>query len=232
MNPALLLFDIDGTLLHTGGAGGKAMRLAAARLFGEQFSFDGINFNGMLDPDIFAQAAQQSGLNNHHQHHEAFRRVYFDQLKTMLERDAAQVRAMPGIPPLLQTLRQRAHEAGDLVLGLLTGNYAHTAPLKLEAARIDPAWFSVTAFGDEGSTRADLVALAMRKYEARVGRSPDPSRVIVIGDTPRDVACAKAHQCVAFAVATGSYSVAELTAAGADVSVPSLADPQPLVRLL
>lgn len=232
MKPTLLLFDIDGTLLTTEGAGRGAMQTAATHLFGEQFTFEGIHFSGRLDPAIFADAALRNKLDDHHLHHERFRDAYLAELERALARDAARVRSAPGIAQLLAMLRRRNGEQGDVVLGLLTGNYTLAAPIKLAAVGIDPAWFTLNAFGDEGKTRPDLVALALRKYEAQTGEPADPRRVIVIGDTPRDVECARAHHCVAFAVATGKYSVAELTDAGADVAVPDLADPTALLALI
>lgn len=232
MPPTLLLFDIDGTLLLTGGAGGRAMRAAADKLFGQTFTFEGIIFSGNLDPVIFAEAATNSSLEDHHEHHDLFRDTYLAELETALRREAATVESMPGIHDLLQQLHTRATTQQDIVLGLLTGNYRQAAPIKLAAVHIDPTWFTLTAFGDEGSTRPDLVALAMQKYHRKFGEAIAPQRVIVIGDTPRDIHCAKAHQCIAFAVATGKYTVEQLAEAGADIVVPNLADPAPLLDLL
>jgi phosphoglycolate phosphatase-like HAD superfamily hydrolase len=134
---------------------------------------------------------------------------------------------MPGVADTLAILRSRP----DLTLGLLTGNYTRAIPIKLGAIGVNPAWFEITAFGDEGESRAALVAVAIGKYAARSGAPVDPRRVIVIGDTPRDVDCARANGCISFAVATGKFDVEALRAAGADVVVPDLSDPEPLLRL-
>jgi phosphoglycolate phosphatase-like HAD superfamily hydrolase len=90
----------------------------------------------------------------------------------------------------------------------------------------------VNAFGDEGKTRPDLVALALRRCAETAGFTPDSRSVIVIGDTPFDVECAHAHGCVAFAVATGLHRADELRKTGADVVVDDLSDPAPLFDLL
>ncbi|MCC7205298.1 MAG: HAD hydrolase-like protein, partial [Phycisphaeraceae bacterium] len=105
-------------------------------------------------------------------------------------------------------------------------------PIKLTAVGLDPAMFHINALGDEADSRPALVPVAMRKFRDRFAADVDPRRVIVIGDTPRDVHCAKANGCLALAVATGSHSEQDLRHAGADVTVPDLADPQPLLDLL
>ncbi len=231
-NETLLLFDIDGTLLRTNGAGRQAMCNAAAQLFGEAFTFDGISFGGRLDPAIFAEAAQRNALNDHETHHHQFRDLYLNELACALGNSETGRLALPGVLDLLDTLRRRIDAGERLAIGLLSGNYQQAAPLKLAAAGIDIDWFTITAFGDEAHSRPDLVALAMQRYAATTGAPPDPKRVIVIGDTPHDIDCAAAHGCVAFAVATGPFKADELEAAGADIVVQDLADPTALLTLL
>lgn len=230
MTKTLLLFDVDGTLLKTGGAGMRAMRVVAQRLFGEGFRWEGIEVSGHLDPLIFAELAVINGLDDDPTHHQQFRDHYLEQLAFELATDGADVRALGGVHDTLAVLRERADREGDVALGLLTGNYTRAVPIKLGAVGIDPAWFEVTAFGDEANNRAGLVELAMAKHASVTGRDTNPDRVIVIGDTPRDVTCAHTHGCVAFAVATGPYSVDQLRQAGADVVVADLTDPTPLTE--
>lgn len=235
MNHTLLLFDVDGTLITTSGAGVRAMKTVGARLFGSTFSFDQVTFGGGLDPALFAEAARLSGHDAAEQDHVNFRDAYLLELEAELARTGAGVAAMPGILALLERLRThhaQANGSPSVMLGLLTGNYSLAAPIKLRAASIDHTWFTITAFGDEASTRPGLTELAMARYQQHTGAAADPAQVIVIGDTPRDVACAKAHGCVAFAVATGTFSEGELVEAGADVVVPDLSDPAPLLALL
>jgi phosphoglycolate phosphatase len=219
----LVLFDVDGTLLLTGGAGMRAMKAVAAELFGGAFRWDGIVVSGHLDPLIFAEAAALNGLDGAGAHHESFRRRYLEVLVLELARNPDRVQIMPGIRESLTRLR-----GGNATLGLLTGNYAEAIPLKLSAIGLDPAWFEITAFGEEAATRRDLVVLALAKYARRLGAPVDPRRVVIVGDTPRDVDCAHAHGCFAFAVATGGYDTRSLADAGADLVVCDLADPTPL----
>ena len=222
----LVLFDVDGTLLLTGGAGMRAMKAVACELFGAAFRWDGIVVSGHLDPLIFAEAAALNGLDADPMHHERFRRRYLEQLVVELELGRAQIRIMPGIRESLSRLR----ETRAATLGLLTGNYSDAIPIKLSAIGIEPTWFEVTAFGDEAADRRALAALAISKYEGQLGATIDPRRVVVVGDTPRDVDCAHAHGCYAFAVATGRYDAAALAAAGADRVVHDLSDPTPLIE--
>lgn len=232
MHPILLLFDIDGTMLLTGGAGMRAMGQVARRMFGESFRWDGIDPGGHLDPLIYHEATRLNGIEQAHERHDSFRELYVAELELELRRSRHAIQCLPGVIDVVDHLRQRARQQGDVVLGLLTGNYTAAVPVKLASIGIDPQWFTITAFGDEAPTRPDMVALAMRRFEQQVGRAATSRRVVVIGDTPRDIACAHAHGCIAFAVATGHYSVPELEQAGADHAVPDLADPAPLLTLI
>lgn len=228
----LLLWDIDGTLLRTSGAGMRAMKNVGARMFGQHAIWDGIESAGSLDPVIYQNFAKLNALPDGAEHHEKFRDTYLAELALEIEASRAQVQAMPGILDVLALLRLRVQQQGDVELGMLTGNYTGAVPVKLRAVGIEPEWFTLTAFGDEAWTRPDLVALAMRKYEERYRTPISCQRVIVIGDTPKDIHCAHAHDCIAFAVATGGYTVEQLREAGADHVVRDLSDPTPLLNLI
>ncbi|HEX4339591.1 MAG TPA: HAD family hydrolase [Polyangiaceae bacterium] len=220
----LVLFDIDGTLLRSQGLGSGAMERAGRRLFGPTFSLEGIDFGGALDPWIFGQAASRMGLAEPHVHHDAFHEAYLVELALSLERKERLPSIIPGVETALLGLATRTH----MTLGLVTGNYTRAAPLKLRAAGLDPARFVVGAFGDDGPTRPDLVRIAMQKWGA-LGTTPDCRRVVVIGDTPRDVDCAQKNGCRSIAVATGWHDFDELSRTGADEVVRDLSD---LVALL
>jgi phosphoglycolate phosphatase len=226
----LLLWDIDGTLLLTDGAGMRGMARAARKLYGDAFRWDGVSASGRLDPLILEDALARNGLAASDEGHRVFHDAYLAELAVELELVRERARAMPGIQEVIAHLRQRSATERDVVQGLVTGNYTRAAPLKLRACGFDPAWFEIGAFGDEGRTRPDLVALAVRRCQERLAWSPDPQRIIIIGDTPLDIACAHAHGCVAFAVATGHHGMDELRSAGADVVVRDLSDPAPLLE--
>ncbi|UCH26863.1 MAG: HAD hydrolase-like protein [Trueperaceae bacterium] len=223
---ALLLFDIDGTLLLSDGAGQRAMLEAGRQLFGNGFDFKDLDTSGKIDPQIFAELVEANPHLEMAHAHDQFRDTYLQLLSIELGR--SRVWSLPGITAALEVLSELEH----VTLGLLTGNYGQAVPLKLRAAGLDPNLFAVTAFGDEAATRADLVALAQARYQERTGNKLPRERVIVIGDTPRDVECAHAHGCTAFAVATGRWEAEHLIAAGADHVVENLADLKPLLQLL
>ncbi|MEM1108417.1 MAG: HAD family hydrolase [Planctomycetota bacterium] len=234
MSRTLLLFDIDGTLVDTGGAGLKVLHETAAELFGGELSFEGIDTAGRLDPSLFAEAARNSGFDFGPDDEARLRDAYIANLAEALTQPEGRLRALPGTLALMQQLGKLiAERNGDApVLGCLTGNYGGAARVKLEATGFDPSQFTITAFGDEAPTRPGLTALAIQRYETQYGHPVDPQRVIVIGDTPHDVDCAKAHGCVAFAVATGRFGLQELIAAGADIAVADLCDAFPLIDLV
>jgi phosphoglycolate phosphatase len=223
----LVLFDVDGTLLLTGGAGLRAFERAAVELFGDRGWFVGIETAGGLDPLIFAEAASRRGLGDVALRHREFREAYLRILPDELARGGETVRALPGVVDSLERLRA----AGLATLGLLTGNYAPAIPIKLEAVGIDPGWFEVTVCGEDAPTRPALVPVAIERCALR-GPRVEAERILVVGDTPKDVHCARENGARALGVATGKYSVEELRTAGADVAVEDLRDPGPLFDLL
>ncbi|HVW23740.1 MAG TPA: HAD family hydrolase [Polyangiaceae bacterium] len=214
----LILFDIDGTLLHSGGVGGSAMERAGRRVLGPAFSLEGIDFGGALDPWIYREAASRMGRHDAHEFHDAFHAAYLDELTLALAGAERLPQLIPGVEAALRDLAGRAH----LTIGLVTGNYSKAAPMKLRAAGLDPSVFLVGAFGEDGPTRPDLVRLAIEKWALR-GAEPNRERVVVIGDTPRDVDCAKKNGCRSIAVATGRHTYEQLRATDADEVVRDLA---------
>ncbi len=219
----LVLFDIDGTLLRTEGAGVRAMVATFRELHGDLgFSLEGVQMAGGLDRLIWRDVCARHGLDASNAAHARFREAYGVRLQTDLTH--AQTRAMPGAAALVHA----AHASGAGV-GLLTGNYEHTAHIKVDRAGIAPRYFPFGAFGDEGATRRDLPPLAMDRARAHYGREFTPSQTIVIGDTVLDIDCAKANGCVALGVATGATSTEVLMDSGADLAVETLADTQSIL---
>jgi phosphoglycolate phosphatase len=220
-----LLFDIDATLITTGGAGMKSMNEAGRELFGEGFRSDGINFAGRLDPLILSEMFHASGVPHTPENAREFRRVYAVKLRERL-RDRAACRTLPGVDALLEA----AFAADGVACGLLTGNWEETGSMKLRTCGVEPDRFAVRVWGDDSPhhppAREHLPGVALERFRRRFERDIDPLRVTVIGDTPHDVSCAKAHGCRSLAVATGSFSTAQLRDAGADRVQESLGDTQ------
>jgi len=224
----LLLFDIDGTLLLSDRAGVHAMQAAGRALHGERFSLERVSMAGRLDPLIWADGMVQAGLEPSEELHARFRAAYTEALVQRL-RERPTARALPGVLALLDRLRAMQ----DTTLGLLTGNYAETGSIKLRAAGIDPSWFPITAWGSDGGHRRDLPPVALERYLAHTGRAIAPERVVVLGDTPGDIDCARANGCLSVAVATGpSYSIDDLRAHAPDLLIEDLSDTDGLLDWL
>ena len=223
-SPKLLLLDIDGTMLRSHGGALKAMTRAARRLFGPTFSLEEVDRNGQLDPKIIGMALDLNGVRATPREIDAFRDFYIEELQAEL----GSTRILPGVLDLLTRLRATE----GVLLGLVTGNYAGVARIKLPAVGIDPSWFVANGFGDEGATRGELVRRAMDTAASLAGRPITGGDVIVVGDTPRDVECAKANGCACLAVATGNFTRQVLEAAGADAVIPDLTNPAPLWAML
>lgn len=217
---SLLLFDIDGTLLLSGGAGIRAMTRTFAMLFGVRDAFASSDIAGRTDTFILSTAMRRAGIPDTPENHLQFRRAYVGVLQDEIVQPAGGRHGlMPGVRPLLDALHQRE----PFHLALLTGNFEPAAYIKLDHFGIG-GFFPWGAFGEESANREDLARAALHRAEARSLPLAVRRRTIVIGDTPHDVACARAIGARVLAVATGAYSVEQLTAAGADVTLEDLSD--------
>ncbi len=212
MPSKLVLFDIDGTILLTAGAGRRAIVAALSEEVERTAAFDRIRFDGKTDPQIVAEMLEAAGDPEPRQpaRLEAVCRRYVGHLERELGLATARTTVMPGVPALLDRLESHP----GVVLGLLTGNVAEGAGLKLRSAGLDPARFRVGAYGSDSARRADLPAIAAQRAAAIFGRVPSGAEVVIIGDTPADIHCGSVISARAIAVATGGYSVADLAACG------------------
>jgi phosphoglycolate phosphatase len=209
----------------SGGAGGRAMSCAFEELFGVRGAFDGIPFNGRTDAWIVSNAAKKNGVPASEL--QRFKPRYLQHLATALHEPGPRKGVMPGVRPLLDTLAAR----DDVFLALLTGNYAEGARLKLEYFDLW-RYFNCGAFGDIVHERNDLLADALTQVTACSGLPADPQHTIVIGDTPLDVGVAKFGGARSIAVATGSHTVDELRASGADIVFQDLSDLKSVLDVL
>lgn len=222
----LVLFDIDGTMLTSEGAGLVAMLDAMRELVpGREFSFEGIPVAGRLDTLIWRDLLERHGLDRDDALHAQFRERYGQHLHRRLGVTHT-ARALPGVTDLIATLAQEP----AVTLGILTGNYEHTGRLKVERAGIPTRHFTANAWADDGHSRRALTPVAMRRCAEGRGSAVDPRQVVVIGDTPHDIDCAHAHGCRALAVATGGSSADDLRAHRADLVVDDLSDSAALSR--
>jgi phosphoglycolate phosphatase-like HAD superfamily hydrolase len=223
----ILLFDIDGTLVLTGGAGVRAMSRAFEDVFAVPDAFRGIPMPGRTDTWILSDAAAAHGFSSETERLAIFRDVYLRHLGRELDEPGPRKGVMPGVLPLLDALEGRE----DAYLALLTGNYEEAARAKL--AHFDLwRYFRCGAFGDDAPDRNGLLPRAMAKIRECGGPMVAPRDVVVIGDTPLDVACAAASGARSVAVATGGFNVNALREAGADVVLQDFSDTREVLRAL
>jgi phosphoglycolate phosphatase-like HAD superfamily hydrolase len=228
MKPALILFDIDGTLLLSGRAGMRAMTRAFQQTFGIGDAFAGESFGGRTDSYLVSKALTLAGLPDSDDNHHRFRDSYLPLLAEEIQQPGQGHKGlMPGARELLEALAAYDH----LHLALLTGNYREAAEIKLQHFEI---WnfFEWGAFSDDHADRNALVPIAKSRAETYDIPVEAIDRVIVIGDTPHDIECARVAGATSIAVATGGYSMQQLKEAGADEVLKDLSDTGKVVALL
>lgn len=213
-----LLFDIDGTLIRTGGAGKVAMEHALRGAFAVETIQDVVPFSGRTDPAIGHDLLTVHGHEPSAENVARLSEAYLRALPGALAKHGGEV--LPGVRALLQELSQR----NDVLLGLLTGNVREGARKKLAHFGLWD-YFGFGGFGDLYTSRDDVARMAYRAAEEHAGRPIDPQSVWVIGDTPHDVSCARAVSANVVAVATGWHALDELHLTGADLVLEDLGDP-------
>jgi len=218
----LVLFDIDGTLLHPDGAGRASLALSLEQVYGTAGDAHSFSLAGSLDRNTVRVLMTQAGISEEAiwARFEELGRVMERHLHERIQAQLHHVHPCPGAHALIETLRQR----DDLMLGLITGNFAGTAAIKLAAAGFDPGVFRVGAFGHEADAREELPSLAVERAEALTGHLFGGKRVVIIGDTPSDVTCGQRLGARSIAVLTGWSSREELQAAEPDYLFDDLAD--------
>lgn len=228
-NVKLVLFDIDGTILLTNGAGKRAVHRALIDVFGATGPTEH-RFDGKTDPQIVRELMRLEGHGDEHidAKMQALLDRYVLYLHDELRVGEQPVRLMPGVLDLLDALEAR----DDVVMGLLTGNLAAGARAKLAAAGIDPDRFRVGAYGSDHERRGELPAVAQRRAREELGVVAEGGDVVVIGDTPADLHCGRAIGARAIGVATGHYSVEELRSHGPAAVFENLSRTADVVRAI
>lgn len=216
-DPWLLLFDIDGTLVDTGGKGMAALRKTAIEVFGG----DGppLDLAGSTDLGILDSLYVHFEIDATDERTHRFFEAYHLHLEVSLEANPSEGRVLDGVIELLEGLALHDHAE----LALLTGNTSLGAEIKLRHYGLD-RHFKFGAYGSDRADRNELGFIALERAFAMTGRKYDPSHTLIIGDTPKDIACAHAMGARCLAVATGRFSAEELEEAGADWVLGSLKD--------
>lgn len=214
----LWLFDIDGTLVDTGGAGMRALQEAAVECYGGEGP--SLDLAGSTDLGVLAGILSHFDLEHADGEEERFFACYLQRLEWNLAHGGYSGRVLPGAEVLLDTLAQ----LDGITVGLLTGNIAEGAGAKMRHYGLD-RHFGFGAYGCDHADRNLLGPVALERAAVHAGREFSPEETLVIGDTPKDVACAKAMGARCLAVATGKFSAEQLRACGADMVVQTLDDP-------
>ena len=225
--PTVLLFDIDGTLVTTGGVGRRALERAFARCHARADACALIRFDGMTDRSItrlgleaIEVAASEAGID-------ALLEVYLEELRAEIKLASADnYRVHVGVFEALQAARERG-----MALGLGTGNVLEGARLKLEHVGLYHH-FGFGGFGSDHELRVELIRKGAERGAASLGQPLNACRVVIIGDTPKDIDAARGIGAESIGVGTGSFSAAELRAHGATHSFDDLATPAALQALL
>ena len=228
MGRRLLLWDIDGTLVRTGGAGSAAFDLALADVLGE-VPEGRVLMSGKTDPLIVHEQLALIGREPEPELVDAVLQRLVARLADLAPRIPEQGVACPGVASVLAALSRRP----GVAQGVLTGNLRPNAVVKLAAFDLDRyVDFDIGAYGSDHLDRNQLVPLALRRAEARLGLRVALEDTWIIGDTPLDLACARAGGVRCLLVATGTYGVNELSALDPDALLSDLADTEAVVELL
>jgi len=211
-----ILFDIDGTLLVTGGAGARSWRLAFDELYGIEADIGAFTDAGMTDPDV-GRRTFVAVLHREPKRQE-FTRLLERRLHYLHEtvRESQEYRVLPGVAALLPALIDDGR-----MLGLVTGNVEAAAHVKLHRGQLN-RFFSFGGYGSDSADRAELTRIALRRARLVYGEEVSPGQAIVVGDTPHDVQAAHAAGLKCVGVGSHHFTAEQLRAAGADWAIASL----------
>lgn len=219
MTARLWLFDIDGTLVDTGGAGMRALQEAAVECFGGEGP--PLDLAGSTDLGVLAGIFAHFGRAHRKEEELLFFSTYLRRLEWQLEHGGHPGRVLPGAANLLEKLAA----VPEVSVGLLTGNVADGAAVKMRHYGL-LHHFAFGAYGCDHADRNQLGPVALERASMHAGRDFSAEEALVIGDTPKDIACARAMGARCLAVATGKFSAEQLRVCGADMVVQGLDDPE------
>ena len=219
--PIAILFDIDGTLITTGGAGAVAWRLAFEELYGIPADIGMFSDAGMTDPEVGRKTF--AAVIGHEPEPRELARVMAMRLKYLPQAVAESkgYRVLDGVEELLPRLVDEGY-----LLGLTTGGTDSAAHIKLARANL-ARWFTFGGYGSDSTDRTELTRRAIDRAGMLLGMDLDPRQALVVGDTPLDIAAAHGAGAVGVGVASGHFTAAQLEESGADVVLETLREPLP-----
>lgn len=220
-----ILFDIDGTLVDSGGAGVRSLNLAFEELFSVRDAFRSVSMAGKTDMQILREGFELHHIDYSNGIVPEFYRSYIGHLKQNIKN--AQGHIKPGIKEALGELSAQK----GFTLGLLTGNIEEGARIKLDFFGLN-SFFDIGAFGNDDEDRNRLLPIAVEKLYKQNSLKVNFRDCVVIGDTPRDISCSKPYGAFSVAVATGPYSAVALSDAGADVVFDDLSDTEAFMSVV
>ncbi|WP_164017068.1 HAD family hydrolase [Pyxidicoccus trucidator] len=228
MRPTVLLFDIDGTLVTTGGAGRRSMDFAFEQLHGRRDACSSFSMSGMTDRAIARKALNVIGAEDSPEAIDAVIAAYLAHLAAEVRKvDDQSYRVFPGMREAVLEARSRT----GFAVGLGTGNVREGARVKLERVSIYDQ-FAFGGFGCDAEDRVELIRHGAKAGAALLGAPVEDCRVVVIGDTPKDVHAARGIGAECIGVGTGSFTAEALLAAGADVAFPDFSHREAMTVLL
>lgn len=226
----LVLLDIDGTLLWSGGAGSTALRLALEAVYGTSGILNQYDPGGRTVQEIVDGVLEAAGfaVDDVHAKLPEFYQTLEDKLRWLIASERYQMQACPGALGLVDALTCR----DDVVIGILTGNPQSTARIKLQGAGFNLTDFAIGAYGDESSVRSELVGFAIERASEFCGCQLDGQQIVIVGDTVRDVAAGKTVNALTIAVATGGDPIEKLQGSEADYVFEDLKNIPKIIDLM
>uniref|UniRef100_A0A7C4ENM6 phosphoglycolate phosphatase n=1 Tax=Thermodesulfovibrio aggregans TaxID=86166 RepID=A0A7C4ENM6_9BACT len=220
----IVLFDIDGTLISTGGAGTRSLNIAFEEVLGIKEAFKNFEMAGKTDVQIIKEGLFIHGIKPTFTLLQELIKHYLKNLDRQMNNNAKHLK--PGVPSFLDIIQKLKYPTG-----LLTGNLENGARIKLEPFGLN-SYFRFGAFGSDHEDRRYLLPVALARF-SRISKYRVPfQQCIVVGDTPRDIACAKPYGAKVIAVATGPYSFEELSKTDADLVVQNLSETDKILNFI
>lgn len=220
----LILFDIDGTLISAGGAGTRSLNKAFEEVLGIKDAFKNFEMAGKTDVQIIKEGLILKGIEPSTHLINDLIGSYLKNLSIEINNNSKHLK--PGVKEFIEFI----HYELKYPMGLLTGNLEKGARIKLEPFGLN-YFFPIGAFGSDHEDRNQLLPIAVRRFFERFNNSLDFHQCVVIGDTPRDVACAKPYGAKVIAVATGPYSIEQLRTTDADIVVETLSEIDKIISI-